>query len=345
MITFWGSMKERNRKNDAHAVILPAFEFLTLSDSVKRFLENGGCSILLGESRDEYVARKMSNERKAIETPELFVSLTQTASSISDDLIVAVDQEIGGICRLHDLVPSFPDMSEKNNFDIVEFKNIASYIAKTAKSIGVNCFLSPILDVVTGTNPWLLGRTWSTDPKWIAKVSSTFIRTIQREGVASCAKHFPGFHNIALDPAIDTNAVVTESETSFASGFIPFSDAIANGVEMIMVGPAVVEAFDTKYPASISPKIIDMLRGKLGFKGIVMSDDLDARATLRNRPIEEIAVQALNAGSDYLLLADIDDQLNRVVQAICNAVEEKKLSEKRLHEAGKKNRKFARKYS
>ncbi len=120
-------------------------------------------------------------------------------------------------------------------------------------------------------------------------------------------KHFPGFHDITLDPAIESEAVVTEAASSFKQGFIPFTYAITNKVEMIMVGPAIVEAFDKKNPASISPKIIDMLKKRLGFDGVVMSDDLDAQATLRGRSIEEIAVKALNAGLDFLLLADTDD--------------------------------------
>ena len=251
---------EQNRKRNAHAVILPAFDTIVLSDSIKRFLGNGGCSILLGESREEYVARRMSDDRKTLENAEIFLQLTKEAYAIAGDLIVAVDQEIAGICRLHDLVPSFPDMSTIVDFDLDRFKHVSSLIARAAKNLGVNCFLSPILDVITGQNPWLFGRTWSTDPDMIGKISSVFIKIIQNEGVAACAKHFPGFHNIALDPAIESEAVVTESETSFNPGFIPFVDAIANNVEMIMVGPAIVEAFDKKYPASISPKIIDLLK-------------------------------------------------------------------------------------
>ncbi|MCD4720373.1 MAG: hypothetical protein K8S13_11030 [Desulfobacula sp.] len=336
---------EKSRRKNAHAVILPAFELLTLSDSVKRFLENGGCSILIGESREEYVSRKMSDERKTIEKSETFLTLIKEAITMSGDLIVAVDQEIGGICRLHDLVPPFPDMSKIDDFDIDIFKNISSSIAREAKNLRINCFLSPILDVVTGQNPWLHGRTWSNDPKVVGKITSAFIQMIQREGVAACAKHFPGFHNIALDPAIESEAVVTEAASSFKQGFIPFTYAITNKVEMIMVGPAIVEAFDKKNPASISPKIIDMLKKRLDFDGIVMSDDLDAQATLRGRSIEEIAVKALNAGSDFLLLADADDHIERVVEAICNAVEKKILPEKRLYEAGTKVRKLAQKYS
>jgi beta-N-acetylhexosaminidase len=88
-----------------------------------------------------------------------------------------------------------------------------------------------------------------------------------------------------------------------------------------------------------------MLRSEFGFKGVVMSDDLDSRATMRGCSVEKVAIDALNAGSDYLLLAAIDGQLERVVDAICNAVETGDLAEKRLDEAGAKVRALAKKYS
>ena len=87
-----------------------------------------------------------------------------------------------------------------------------------------------------------------------------------------------------------------------------------------------------------------MLRSEFGFKGVVLSDDLDSKATMRDGTVEKVAIDALNAGSDYLLLAAIDDQLERVVDAICHAVETGGLSEKRLYEAGAKIRALAKKY-
>jgi beta-N-acetylhexosaminidase len=88
-----------------------------------------------------------------------------------------------------------------------------------------------------------------------------------------------------------------------------------------------------------------MLRSEFGFKGVVMSDDLDSRATLRNCSIEEVAIEALNAESDYSLLAAIGDQLERVISAICESVEKGGIPEKRLKEAGAKVRSLTGKYS
>jgi len=211
----------KSRTRDAHAVILPAFDSTTLSDSVKRFLAGGGCSILLGESRKEYVARKVSDNRKSTDTADTFLHVTRKAAELAGDLLVVVDQEICGICRLHDLIPPFPEIDKLEGINTDRFESISASIAAAAKDLGVNCFLGPILDVVTGQNPWLSGRTWSTDPEEIARISSAFIRGVQAAGVAATAKHFPGFHNIALDPATDPGAIVTEKEDSFKPGFIP----------------------------------------------------------------------------------------------------------------------------
>ncbi len=332
-------------RENAHTVLLPAFANTQLSDAVKQFLQNGGCSILVGETREEYVAREMNQERRHEEKAETIVALTEEAGSLSGDIIVAVDQEISGISRLHDLIPPFPLREEIEGLGKMEFEAISSTIAIAAKELGVNCFLGPILDVVTGNNPWLNRRTWSASPIAIAEISSAYIRGIQANGIAATAKHFPGYSDIGLDPAIDSEARNIEPLESFKNNFIPFTDAIKNGVEIIMTGPAIVEAFDPVNAASVSPSVIGILREKLGFNGIIMSDDLDAKAILRGQPITQVAINALKAGSDYLLVADIDDHVNQIISAIVDAAESGALAENRLNDAAAKVRSLAAKYS
>jgi beta-N-acetylhexosaminidase len=275
---------KKNRTRDAHAVILPAFDTMTLRDSVKRFLENGGCSILLGESRPEYVARKVSDDRRSTETADTFLRVTEEASGLAGNLLVAVDQEIGGICRLHDLTPQFAPIEQLTGYQTMDFEKICAFVAADAKNLGVNCFLAPILDVVTGANPWLSGRTWSTDPNEIARISCAYIRGVQSAGVAATAKHFPGFHHIELDPATEPEAMVTEKADAFKPGFIPFAAAIENGVEIAMVGPSIVQAFDTEKPASISPKVIGMLK-KERFAGMPAGWGLFSPSRSDHRPM------------------------------------------------------------
>ena len=136
---------KQDRIRNAHAVLLPAFDSLSLSDAVKGFLGKGGCSILLGESRQEYVAREMGEERKAAETAEMFLSVAQEASRLSGDLLVAVDQEIAGIRRLHDLTPLFPAKDELAKMDADSFEETAYLVAAAARGLGVNMFLAPII--------------------------------------------------------------------------------------------------------------------------------------------------------------------------------------------------------
>jgi beta-N-acetylhexosaminidase len=137
---------------------------------------------------------------------------------------------------------------------------------------------------------------------------------------------------------------MTEPVETFETSFIPFSDAIQNGVEIVMTGPAIVEAFDSESAASISPSVIRVLRERLGFEGVVMSDDLDSQATLRGRPITQVAVDALKAGSEHLLVADMGDQIDQIVITIMNAVNSGDLAESRLSEAAAKVRCLVAKY-
>lgn len=332
-------------KENAHAVLFPAFASTSLSDSVKRFLGNGGCSILLGETRQEYVAREMSQERKRVETTQTLLSVTEEARALAGKILVAVDQEVGGICRLHNLVPAFPPADELRNMDLGEGERLSREIATGAKEMGINCFLAPVLDIVTGENPWLAGRTWSKDSGKIAALSSVYIKTLQENGIAATAKHFPGYSTIALDPAIEEGAINSEPLESFEQSFIPFINAIQNGVEIVMTGPAIVSAFDSENAASVSAPVISILRNQLNFSGLVMSDDLDAKGILRGRPIAEIAVEALHAGCDLLLIGDSDDQVSQLATTIVAAVETGTLAESRLDEAAAKVRLLAAKYS
>lgn len=329
---------------DAHAVLLPAFADTSLSDSVKRYLEKGGISILIGETREEYTAREMSAKRREIETAETLIAVATEARRHSGELLVAVDQEMGGICRLHDLVPGFPPRAELRDATSAEIEDITCHIAGIAAGLGINVFLAPILDILTGRNDWLADRTWSEDVNKVADLSAAYIRGAQRGGVAATAKHFPGFSTTTGDPAIDGTAVAPASREEIEAGYPAFTAAIKAKVEMIMVGPAILPALDDKRAALRSPIVIDQLTSRLGFRGVVMADDLDAKAVLRGDSVEMAAIDALNAGCHFLLLADIGDQVSDVASAITAAVGQGTLNRKALAEAAAKVRQLAVSY-
>lgn len=330
---------------DVHALILPAFAGAELSDAVKHCLDRGGVSILLGETREEYVARRMTDARRASETPEMIRRVTAKAKARAGRLIAAVDQEMGGTCRLHDLVPPFPIAEDLPSASPEEIEAISFAVGEAAAGMGVNGFLAPVLDLLTGRNPWLHGRTYSTDPVTVGQLSAAFVRGVQRAGVAATAKHFPGFHDIALDPAIEAEAKVVDPADAFEAGFGPFRDVIADNVQMIMIGPAIVTAFDPKKPALRSRSIVDRLKTEFGFQGVVMADGLDAAATRRGDPIEQVAIDAVNAGCDFLLVGDIDNQIARVADALIEAADNGTVSADGVARAASKIRAVADRYA
>ncbi len=330
---------------DAYAVLLPAFADLQLSDAVKQFLSSGGCSILLGESRAEYVARQMDDLRRQQENSESFHGAMEKARSYCDSLLVAVDQEICGICRLHDLIPVFPEPEVVREMSEAEVEKLAQDQAAAARYLGVNCFLAPVVDCLTGPNPWLRGRTWSEDPQIVGKISSAFVRGVQSKGVAATAKHFPGYPAIDLDPALEPAARCSVAAAEMEAAFQPFAEVIGSNVELVMTGPARVDALDAERAASLSPAVVDVLRGKLGFAGVVLSDDLDSPATLQGRTVPVAAIEALNAGVDLLLLADMGEQVEHVAEAIIQAVANGQLPEERLQQAAENVRSLCGRYS
>ncbi|MFJ5295853.1 glycoside hydrolase family 3 N-terminal domain-containing protein [Pseudomonas sp. NPDC088368] len=304
----------------AYAVLLPAFGGLQLDDAVSRFLERGGVSILLGETREEYLARAMSAERQATETAEHFHAIAQRAKQLADaPVLIAVDQELAGIQRLHRLVPALPTASQLGGLSADDIEQRAFETAKAARSLGVNLFLAPIVDVVTGANPWLEGRTLGTDPDEVARIARAFVAGVQRAGVIATAKHFPGHHITESDPAI-AEAHVPGSLEVLQEGIDVFKTLIAANVQAIMPGPAVVTAIDPNQSASTSPAVISMLRDALGFSGLIISDDLDAVSISRGNSVAAAAVASLAAGAHLLLLSS-EAGLDEVVRTIVAAVE------------------------
>ncbi|MFZ6049354.1 glycoside hydrolase family 3 N-terminal domain-containing protein [Pseudomonas sp. CR3202] len=325
---------------NAHAVLLPAFATLELDRTVLSFLEKGGVSILLGESRAEYLARAMCAERRAREAAADFRKVTRLARQHArGNLLVAIDQELGGIQRLHDLVPPLPSAIEAQDWSASAIATRSSEVATVARQLGINLFLAPIVDVVTGENPWLSNRTLGQIPEVVRRVSCAFVDGVQAAGVAAAAKHFPGHPVTALDPAVH-EAIVCGSAQELQLSLDQFRDVIARGVKAVMVGPALVPAIDAREPSSTSRATITLLREQLGFDGLIISDDLDAPGILRGRTIQQVAVASIAAGADLLLLSS-ESGLDAVAAALVDAVRKGEITEDRLAEAAARVRALA----
>lgn len=326
---------------DAHTVLLPAFASLDLESDVIEYLRAGGVSLLIGESREEYVCRSMKPERSSTEKSEMFKSMLVEARKISgSDLIVAVDQELAGIQRLHKLVPPLPSLGEASLMNSNELYEKSVETANAARELGVNLFLSPIADVVSGENPWLRGRTLGENYTDVSRIACAFTRGTQAAGVAATGKHFPGHPITRLDPALEA-AIVDADLTALKPTLSVFEDLIDSNIAAIMTGPALVPAIDTHEPSSTSRLTIDLLKIDFGFKGLIISDDLDAPGILRGREMAATAIAALDAGAELLLVSS-QCGLKQIANAIANAVLEGTLSEEKLRNAAMKVRNLAK---
>ncbi|TGP50803.1 glycoside hydrolase family 3 protein [bacterium M00.F.Ca.ET.230.01.1.1] len=304
---------------DAYAVLLPAFERADFTDASRSFFDAGGVASLLGSTREEYVARRMSRDRQQTETRELLFDYHNRARSLAGDVLIAIDYELGGVHRLHKLAPQLPHPREVLEMKEAEIEHFGVEAARAARACGINFFLAPVLDLVTGSNPWLRDRTFSADADLVSRVTSAFIRGVQSQGVAATAKHFPGHPHVPEDPHDSASATVTAALDDLKPNLRCFDAAIAAGVRAIMTGPIPVDAIDPGEPSSTSAKVVALLRETHRFQGLIVSDDLDLAGTLRGRTVAETAVASLKAGVDLLLLASgpqVDEVASYIIASV-----------------------------
>jgi beta-N-acetylhexosaminidase len=268
------------------------------------------------------------------------VNIVREATSLAGaPVLIAVDQELGGIERLHQLVPAIASREALKGLDSQTIEQRCFAMATEARRLGVNLFLAPIVDVVTGANPWLHNRHLGADPVEVSRVSCAFIRGVQRAGVIATAKHFPGHYVTETDPAI-AEATVPGPLELLHDNLEVFKHVIASGVKAVMPGPAVFPAIDPDHSASTSSKVIGILRDTLGFDGLIISDDLDAVAILRGNAITDTAVASLAAGA-HLLLVSSESGLDAIADAIVAAVQEGVLDRQVLLNASSRVRELA----
>lgn len=320
-------------ESKAYSVLFPVLLDLDMSDSVRRFLGSGGRSLLFGENAQEYASGKMSASRLESETLETWQRFTDTAIALGGPLLMAADADISAVHRLQGIAPALPEPEVARAMGIVELEEACFHVATAVRSTGVNLLLSPTADVVGGTNVWLQGRTLSDNVMQTAAMVGAYVRGVRRAGMASTLKHFPG-HPVLLRQPSTEEAVVTESLDELRVYWPAFQAGVNAGADAVMMGPAIFAACEPPVAASISPELISLLRHELGFNGLVMTIDLDHRSTIGNLSVGEVAVAALNAGADLLLISGkAMPEIPQIVRAIVSAVAHGRLPPERLDAA------------
>ncbi|MCX7625416.1 MAG: glycoside hydrolase family 3 protein [Candidatus Sumerlaeaceae bacterium] len=248
-------------------------------------------------------------------------------------LLIAADFEKGVAPVLAAATEFAPAMGLAATQDPTLTESVAVAIATEAAAVGVNWNLMPTLDVNTDPeNPIINVRAFSDDPKIVTAHGLAFLRGLRKGGVAACAKHFPGHGPTHSDSHLTLPEVRIDKRQLITYHLAPFQAAIEEGIEAVMVGHLSCPALDPSgVPATFSSRIIEgFLRGDCGFQGVVVSDALDMGALTRSFSHEEIAVRALLAGCDLLIMPAFPYQ---AYQAVYAAVQDGTIPKARLESA------------
>jgi beta-glucosidase-like glycosyl hydrolase len=212
--------------------------------------------------------------------------------------------------------------------DISILENALKAIARESIDIGINMPFVPVMDINQNPdNPIICTRAFSDNPDDVTWFGTKYIKTLEDAGLLSCAKHFPGHGDTAIDSHISLPVITKSFEELMKTDLIPFGEAIKTGVSSIMMGHLSIPAIDLK-PASLSKMTItDLLRKEMGFDGLVLTDALTMEAL---KDFENVPAQCIKAGAD-ILLHPLDADLT--VKELLSAIESKEISEEQIDEA------------
>ncbi|NEB90216.1 glycoside hydrolase family 3 protein [Streptomyces bauhiniae] len=319
---------------DALTVLQPGFTGTTAPDWLLRRLGEGLASVgLFGRN---------------IVSPEQLAALTAQLRTERPDVLVAIDEEGGDVTRLEARTgSSFPGNHALGAVDDVELTHaVARELGRRLAACGVHLNWAPSADVNSNPdNPVIGVRSFGADTDLVARHTAAYVTGLQSAGVAACTKHFPGHGDTAVDshhalPRIDVAADVLQDRE-----LAPFRAALAAGTRAVMSAHILVPALDPDRPATLSrPVLTDLLRGELGYQGLIVTDGMEMRAVSGTYGIEHGSVLAVAAGADAICvgggLAD-DETVRRLRDALVTAVRSGELPEERLADAARRVRELA----
>jgi beta-N-acetylhexosaminidase len=234
------------------------------------------------------------------------VQQLQSAASAGDNppLLVMIDQEGGDVKRLTTGPPDISPADLGKRGDEGQAKDQGQKTGSYLKGLGVNVDLAPVLDVSQpNTADSIKSRTFGSSPDTVASVGVAFAQGLQDGGTVATAKHFPGLGRATVNTDDHPVAIAATSD-QLQTDLKPFRAAVDAGVGMVMVSSATYKTLGASKPAAFSPTIVKgLLRGQLGFDGVVITDDLEAPAVTGTLPPVVAGKSALEAGDDLLLYA------------------------------------------
>ncbi|MET7291332.1 glycoside hydrolase family 3 N-terminal domain-containing protein [Streptomyces griseoloalbus] len=318
----------------AHSVLQPGFEGTTVPDWVRRRISEGLASVVLFS--------------RNLHGPEQVAGLTTALYAENPGLVVAIDEEAGDVTRLEARTgasrPGNLALGALDDIDVTE--QVARDVGRELHGLGVTLNYAPSADVNTNPlNPVIGVRSFGARPDVVSRHAAAWVRGLQSAGVAACAKHFPGHGDTVVDSHDGLPQVSVDAGTLALTALPPFIAAMDAGVRAVMTAHLLVPAYDSRWPATLSrPVVGDLLRGELGFTGLVVTDAVEMGAVADRYGVTGAAVRAVAAGADAVCVGggNADEATTaRLADALVKAVLDGRLPEQRLAEAAERVREFA----
>ncbi len=259
-----------------------------------------------------------------IRSPTQCAQMTQALRQSAPNLLIAVDQEGGRVARLGHPFTAFPTARRLGTYDRPDTSyRCAEAMAAEMNAVGINMDFAPVLDVDTcSDNPVIGDRAFGPTPQQVARHATAVIAGLQEHGVIACGKHFPGHGDTSSDSHLTLPVVGHSPARLHAVELVPFVEAIRAGVAAIMTAHVLYPQWDDRWPASLSSKIVtDLLRNALGFDGLIITDDLEMKGVAEQGSLPDVALLALQAGSDMALICHTESAQQAALEALIHAAE------------------------
>lgn len=254
-----------------------------------------------------------------------FIADLRAASDVP--LIIGVDQEGGRVARFGKPFTKIPPMAAlgragEGGEELAG--ELGAMLGRELAAVGVDIDFAPVVDVLTNpANPVIGDRAISRDAAQVATLAAAFIRGMQSEGVAACAKHFPGHGDTDVDSHLGLPVLPHNRARFDACEFLPFKAAAEAGVASVMVAHISAPNLDRDAPTSVSkPVMTDILRKGLGFDGLVFTDDLIMKGISDKCSPYEAGWRSIAAGADMVLVCHRPDEQRATLEGIRRAVSE-----------------------
>lgn len=272
-----------------------------------------------------------SNLASAEQTKQLTTKLQNL--STQSPLLIGVDEEGGQVARMKGFVlPPPSEAAIGRTGDPKQAKQWAEKTAGKLKTLGFNLNLAPVADIGSANE-----RSYSNDPAMVSRFVNGSLNGYRTAHLLATLKHFPGLGKGQADTHVDEVVVDADRDTLLREDVKPFQEAMGQfppEAFAVMVTHVRYPAFDKENPASLSKAIMtDLLRGKLHYQGIVMTDDLGMGAISKHVSMEQAGVQAVAAGADLVMICHNPAWIREVHRGLTKAIEDGTLPEARVEEA------------